>query len=47
MTYLLYLVMTAVVAFACKKVGLQISDHVMLILAILTAGEVMSWRLWK
>ena len=48
MTYILYFAMSMLLLFAYGKAGAgQPSDHIMLILAILTAGEVVSWRMRK
>ena len=49
MTYLLYMVVCFILMWFCSKnnIELPLDDTTMLIIAILTAGEVISWRCKK
>lgn len=48
MTYLVYYVIVWIIMFFCAKRGLELPDNdFMIIVAILTAGEVVSWRCKK
>lgn len=48
MTYLLFIVVSYILAWFCIKNNLDMpSDSLLQIVAILTAGEVISWRCGK
>ena len=45
MTYLIDLIASLLLVWFCASNEITVSDNTMLILAILTAGEVISWKL--
>lgn len=47
MSYLLFVVISYFLVLAGAKVGMMVDDVTWLCLAILTAGEVISWRCKK
>ena len=48
MTYILYFVVSLLLMWFCAKNNLELPDETtMVIIAILTAGEVISWRCSK